>query len=168
MLGTPAAVFSLLLVVTGLAKLRRPEETGRALAAFGLPSQRLTGSVVGFVETTLGTAALLIGGATLFMAQGLLYLGFVIWVMAALRHDVPLASCGCLGRPDTPPYWGHVVLDLLAMGVSIGAALQTAGPLPITTSLETLAHIVVVTVGALLAWAVIDHGARAHGASTRA
>jgi len=161
MFGTSAAIFSLLLVVTGLAKLRRPEETSKALSAFGLPTHRLVGWALGLMEVAIGLLALV---SSIFLGiQSALYLGFVVWVIAALRLDVPLASCGCLGRADTPPYWGHLALDIVAVFVSLGAVIAYS-PVIVSVSLASLAQVVVVGAGVFLSWVVVDHGARLAGA----
>ncbi len=167
MLGVAAAVFSALLVVTGVAKLIRPGETSRAVAVFGLPSHPGVGFVIGLSEVLVGSAALVTANSLAFAIQALLYAGFVVWVVAALRLDTPLSSCGCLGRDDTPPYWGHLTLDLLAFLVSAGAAALGAESLELALSLASATQWAIVGVGVFLAWVVIDDGAKLAGAMRR-
>ena len=116
MFATASAIFSLLLIFTGLAKLRRPGDVEIAIAELGLPRMRGLGYVLGGVEVVVGVAAFVIPGA--MGLQALLYLMFAAWVFAALRSDAPLSSCGCLGQDDTPPSPAHVVMNVLAAGVS--------------------------------------------------
>lgn len=162
MFGTAAAIFSVLLVVTGIAKLRRPSETSKSMAALGLPSHVAFAWLLGLAEVLVGLAVLATGSAVSYLAQGILYLGFTAWVIAAIRTDVPLASCGCLGRDDTPPYWGHVVLDSLGVVVSLAAALSPRA-VPVEPTLESGAALLLVGVGAFLSWLIIDHAARLSG-----
>lgn len=165
MLATAAAVYSSLLIVTGFAKLRRPGETSRALALFGLPSGLWVGWSLGGVEVTVGLAALALAAQWAYLAQGLLYLGFAIWVLVAIRSDIPLSSCGCLGRDDTPPYWGHLALDLGGAGVALLAvATGSIGVPEISLSLVGVTHAALIGIGVFLGWLVLDAGARLYGA----
>ncbi len=160
MLGPGAAVFSLLLVLTGLAKSRRPADTSRALAALGFPNNRLVGLMIGLVEIGVGGVALITGNSMALMAQAALYAAFATWIAVALARDLPIASCGCLGTPDTPPYWGHLVLDVTAALFSLGAALTVSESLLQGTGAEIIAVVILVGVGAYLAWQIIGQGAR--------
>lgn len=165
MLAPVAAVYSSLLIVTGLAKLSRPNETSRALAMFGLPSGLWVGWSLGAVEVTVGFAALVLALQWAYLAQGLLYLGFAVWVLVAIRSNIPLSSCGCLGRDDTPPYWGHLVLDLGGAAVTLFAvAIGTTGGPQIALSLVGVTHLALIGVGVFLGWLVLDAGARLYGA----
>jgi hypothetical protein len=163
MFGTSAAVFSVLLVLTGLAKLRRPTHTSRALAALGLPDHRLVGLMIGVVEIGVGVGALLTVNRLWLLVQAALYAAFTVWIGIALARDLPIASCGCLGTDDTPPYWGHLLLDLTAVLVSVGAAFTLAAPLLGETDLEIAASLVLIGVGGYLAWLTIGEAARLRG-----
>jgi uncharacterized membrane protein YphA (DoxX/SURF4 family) len=153
-----AAIFSLLLIVTGIAKLRRPNDTARALAAMHLPFPGLLTRLVAIAEVAIGVGALVVGTPILFAAQALLYALFLGWVGAALAKGVPIASCGCLGREDTPPYVGHLILNGLGVLASVGAAIT--GTVPVDGLLEVIALLLLVAVGTALAWTVLDEGAR--------
>jgi len=163
MYGTTAAVFSLLLIVTGVAKIRSPQDVNRALAALGLPSFRSAGLLIGAAEVAVGIAALF--AAVGLLAQGILYLGFAIWVLVALRRDVPLASCGCLGKDDTPPTVGHLVMNLIAVAASLGAV--AGGPIRLGEGIVGVAQLVVVGVGVFLSYVVLTDGARLVGVRER-
>ena len=151
MLATAAAIFSALLIVTGLAKLVRPHDVQRALAAFGFPRIPGVGLMIGFVEVAVGAGALVIPEA--LWTQAAMYSVFAIWVTMALRLKVPIASCGCLGRPDTPPTAFHVFLDLIAAVVSLGAA--AGPPLAIESGMAAVAQVVVIVIGVVLSYVVL-------------
>jgi hypothetical protein len=163
MFATSAAIFSVLLIITGIAKLASPHDVERALVSLGLPRIRYAGGIIGAVEVLIGIAAFFSTRALL--AQGLLYLAFAVWILLALRRDVPLASCGCLGKDDTPPTWGHLVMNVLGAAMSLGAAFTA--PLAFPGGLEGIAMVVVIAVGVFLAYVVLTDGARLAGVRAR-
>ena len=163
MFATSAAIFSVLLIITGVAKLASPHDVERALVSLGLPRIPYAGGIIGVVEILVGVVALF--SAPALLAQGLLYVAFAVWIVVALRREVPLASCGCLGRDDTPPTWGHLVMNLLAAGMSLGAAATR--PLVFPGGLEGFAMVVVIAVGVFLAYVVLTDGARLAGVRAR-
>lgn len=164
MLGTAAAIFSTLLIATGVAKIRRPLETSRALVPLGLPYLSATGLTIGITEVAIGFTAILTSEPVLWALQGAVYSAFGLWVAVAIRRDLPIASCGCVGRDDTPPYWGHVALNLIGSFVSFGAAL-TAAPSLWYGPGTAIAQAAVVGAGAFLGWAIVGDGARLAGAT---
>ena len=83
----------------------------------------------GAAEALLGAAALATGWAPFVLLVGASYLGFAGFVLGARRAGVPVASCGCLGRVDTPPHAVHVVGNLLCVGAALGAALTGSPPI---------------------------------------
>lgn len=163
MYGTSAAIFSLLLILTGIAKIRAPKDVARAIAALGLPVWTALGVVIGVLEVGVGALAFLSEPGLL--AQGVLYAGFSGWILLALLRDVPLASCGCLGKDDTPPTRAHLVMNLIGVAVSLGAV--TEGPIRSVGGLGSVAQIAVVGVGVLLAYVVLTDGARLAGVRAR-
>ncbi len=160
-----AAIFSLLLILTGFAKLRRPNDTARALGAMKIPYPRIATGLVASMEVVVGTGALVLGASLLLGVQAGLYAVFLAWVTAALVKGVPIASCGCLGREDTPPYWGHVILNGIAVAASAGGAI--AGEVTVSGFPEMAALLLIVAVGTALGWAILDEGARISGLVTR-
>jgi hypothetical protein len=163
MFATSAAVFSLLLILTGVAKIRSPGDVGRALTALGFPIIRRAGGLIGVVEVAVGATALFWRPS--LIAQGFLFVVFGIWVLVALRREVPIASCGCLGKDDTPPTVAHIVLNAIAASVSLAAA---GGPaLRIDSGLEGAAQMAVVAIGVFLSYIVLTDGARLIGARSR-
>ena len=152
--GLVAAIFSALLIATGITKVIRPADTTRAVRVMGLPWAPLGTRALGMVEVVVGALVLMTASPSALFAQTGLYLVFLGFVVIALRRDLPIASCGCLGRDDTPPYWGHVVLNLVGAGASVGAALGgtiTWGD----GALATVADVAIVATGAFLAWNVL-------------
>lgn len=160
-----AAIFSLLLILTGIAKLRRPNDTARALRSMDIPSPRLTTALVASGEVVVGTGALVLSSSLFLAVQAGLYALFLAWVGAALVKDVPIASCGCLGREDTPPYWGHVILNGIAVAASAAAAIS--GQVTVDSFPEMAALLLIVGIGTTLGWTILDEGARISGLVTR-
>jgi hypothetical protein len=58
MLAPSAAIFSLLLILTGAAKMARPHDVEKALAALGAPRLAFAGVLIGVLEASVGIAAL--------------------------------------------------------------------------------------------------------------
>lgn len=153
-----AAIFSVLLILTGGAKLRRPRETARALSATSVPFPLATTYTLAGAEVAIGTASIVTGSTSALVAQTVLYGVFLGWVVVALVRNIPIASCGCLGRDDTPPHAGHAILNVIGVTSSIlGASM---GPSFYGGSLELAGATLVVVVGAWLGWSVLGEGAR--------
>ena len=119
-----------LLVVAGVAKAARADDTARALAALVLrpPSfgrARWIVRVGALTEAALGALALAVPRPVTALLVALSYICFAGVVAYARRRGGPLATCGCFGRPDTPPTVLHLVLDLVlaaaAFLVAVGA-----------------------------------------------
>jgi hypothetical protein len=163
MLAPAAAVFSLLLIVTGLAKLARPHDVEKALSQLGLPRISGVGYLIGGAEVVVGAGALFF--PQLLLAQALLYAGFAVWVFWALRSEVPIASCGCLGRADTPPTVAHVVLNVIAFSISSLAAF--GAPLDISGGFAAVATGLAVLVGVYLSYVILTDAAMLAGVRKR-
>jgi hypothetical protein len=112
-------IAAVLLVGAGFTKVRDPAPTAGALAAVGLPSNRAVVLALGAVEIVAGLAGLVVGGRLTGLAIGAIYAGFAIFTGVALARRLPLQSCGCFGRTDTPASWVHVVAN---SAVTLGAA----------------------------------------------
>lgn len=159
MFATAAAIFSILLVVTGAAKIARPRDVEKALAGLGLPRVPGSGVTIGLVEVLIGASSLVLPQA--LWVQTLMFAVFALWVRAALRSDTPLASCGCLGRPDTPPSASHLALNVVAAFVSLGAVL--GDPLSLDRGIGLVSQLAVVATGVFLAYVVLTDAARLVG-----
>ena len=113
-----------LLVVSGGSKVHDPEPTRGALRAAGLPSSRSLVLGLAAGEIAVGAAALGLTSPFAPAAVGLFYLGFAGFVAYALARSLPLQSCGCFGKSDTPPGWLHVGVNLSAAAVALGLAAR--------------------------------------------
>lgn len=116
-----------LLLVSGGAKLADPAPTSGALRVAGMVSGRGVVYTLAMAEIATGAASLLGGGAWGGWAMAALYGGFGVFVAFALRRRLPISSCGCFGKADTPPSLVHVFLNLACLGGGVWAAL-TSGP----------------------------------------
>jgi hypothetical protein len=160
-----ASIFSLLLIATGAAKLAHPGYTARALREMNMPIGQFAVRGLAVAEIAVGALALMTGLRAAFVVQGILYLAFFAWVWVAIRSGAPIESCGCLGKPDTPPYWGHMLVDGLGASFSFAAAIAPAAP--IGGPIELVARLVIASVGAWLAWHLIGTVAKVEGLLTR-
>lgn len=164
MLAPTAAVFSLLLVITGIAKVNRPRDVEKALASLRLPRVRGAGLIIGVAEIVVGLTALFL--PIMLMTQGLLYAGFAIWVFAALRSGAPLTSCGCLGRDDTPPTVAHITLNVIGALVSSFAAVAGQS-LELTIGFGGVASVGAILVAVFLSYVVLTDAAVLSGVRRR-
>jgi hypothetical protein len=149
-----------LLVAAGLAKAARPDGTARALAALvpgrgiELVRLRLAVRAGALAEAALGLVALALPRPVTAWLVAASYLCFAGVVLVARRRGGPLATCGCFGRPDTPPTLVHVVLDLV---LAVAAAVLAAAAPRQGTVVTYLAHqpwagVPLVFVSAVGAW----------------
>lgn len=115
-------VTAALLVVSGVQKLADSNPTAGALRAAGLPHQNLAVFALAAAEVTVGGANLLASSRPLALAQAGLYAAFATFVVYALTRRIPIASCGCFGKRDTPPTVLHLVVNLAAVVVATVAA----------------------------------------------
>ncbi len=126
----PFAVAALLLVLAGIAKARRPADTVVALRAAGLPATSVLVRAGALAEVAIGGSALASGDRATAILVALSYAAFTLFVVTALRRATPLASCGCFGKPDTPPTWTHVVITGAATCAAIVVAADPTAGLP--------------------------------------
>jgi len=129
-LAAPFFIASALLTLAGGAKLARPESTIGALKSIGLPGTRLIAQMLGLVEVGIGSIALIVGGLIPSIAVALSYAGFAGFIVMALRKGGAVSSCGCFGTEDNPPTVGHLVLNVAAAVVGVGAAIGGLGGIP--------------------------------------
>jgi hypothetical protein len=117
-----------LLVVAGLPKLRDPLPLVRALRTTGLPASGPLVRALALAEVVLGVAAVVAPGRVTAALVAVAYAGFTAFVVLAVRRGGVLASCGCFGRPDTPPTRAHLVLTGGATATSAALAISPPGP----------------------------------------
>ena len=113
-----------LLLVSGGAKLADPVPTSGALRVAGLASRVGVVYALAVAEIATGAAALLFGGTWAGWAVALLYGGFGSFVAIALHRRIPIASCGCFGKADTPPSLVHVFLNAAGLAGGLWAGLS--------------------------------------------
>jgi hypothetical protein len=121
----PYGIAVVLLVAAGVAKVIDPRDTAGALARSGRPVSPTAVRIGAAFEVGLGVAALVGGTRTAAVVVALSYLVFAAFVTQALVRGLPVGSCGCFGRVDTPPSAGHVAVNLGCAVAAVGAALGT-------------------------------------------
>ena len=129
LLAGPFLAGATLLGLAGLGKLRRPAPTATVLRVLGLPGSDLLVRGGAAVEVVIAAGAVAFGDRVFAGLLGASYLGFAAFVLVAMRRQVPLSSCGCFGRTDTPPSAVHVVVDLAFAGVAGAVAVGPVGDL---------------------------------------
>ncbi|HVR78330.1 MAG TPA: MauE/DoxX family redox-associated membrane protein [Acidimicrobiia bacterium] len=105
-----SALSLVLLAASGVFKVLDPDPTKGALAAARLPSSRFVARCLGLFEGIAAVVGLAVGGRWLAFAA-LLYLGFSVFTVVAVSRRLPIQSCGCFGREDTPPTVLHVIFN---------------------------------------------------------
>ena len=127
----PYLVAAGLLVAAGVTKAVRPGDTARALGAL-LPGGAGTRHPVllrhavragALAEAAIGLVALALPRPATAAVVALSYAAFAAVVALARRRGGSLATCGCFGRPDTPPTVVHLVLDLALAAAAAAAAV---------------------------------------------
>ena len=113
-----------LLVLSGGSKVRDPDPTRGALRAARLPSSRGAVYTLAAVEVTAGATALAVPNPNSAWAVAALYFGFAAFVAYALARRLPLQSCGCFGKSDTPPGPLHVVVNLGTAAIASVVAIS--------------------------------------------
>lgn len=119
---------ALLLALAGLVKVRDPMPTAHVLATSGLPHRVWLVRFLGLFELLIGIGSLGVARWEVRISLGVLYSLFGGFLGYVLIKRVPLTTCGCAGREQTPPSWLHVVLNVgAAMVAALAAQSGTAG-----------------------------------------
>jgi hypothetical protein len=91
----------------------------------GIPVDDTRVRVLAGAEIVVGALALSVTSRAVAACVALSYIAFAIFTVVALYRDLPIDSCGCLGRLETPPGGRH----LIVIGVVLaGALVETADP----------------------------------------
>lgn len=125
--GPTLALLGLLALAGGM-KVARPDLTSGALRAAGLPDSRSAVRGLGLTEVALGVIGIILGSALVAFFTAVFYAGFAWFVIHALRHRLPISSCGCFGAAETPPSINHVVVNIGAVMVLLIATIRPIGP----------------------------------------
>ena len=112
-----------LLLVSGGAKVADPAPTSGALRGAGFASGRAVVYLLGAAELVAGAWSLLEGGPGAGWAVAILYAAFGWFVALAIRGRLPIASCGCFGKIDTPPSPVHLMLNCAGVVGGVWAAV---------------------------------------------
>jgi hypothetical protein len=124
---TGAVVFftaAILLVASGIAKLRRPEPAARVLEALGLGGSDLLARVLGLTELAIGVAALTAPSLIVAVALACLYGAFTSFLLLSRLGRVQVRSCGCLGEHEAPVSALHIALNLTAIASAFVVAVE--------------------------------------------
>ena len=113
-----------ILAVAGGAKLWRPDDTVGALRVAGLPPHRQLVRAGAGVELAIAVAAVLAPGTVTGGLVALAYAAFSAFVATALVKRWPIAACGCFGRPDARPGFGHLLLNAGATVAAVWWAVR--------------------------------------------
>ncbi|MGB8362623.1 MAG: MauE/DoxX family redox-associated membrane protein, partial [Acidimicrobiia bacterium] len=141
---------------SGVAKLIDPAPTTGAMRAARLPASRLVSYALGTIEAGSALVAFVTGGPALVIASGL-YLGFALFTFSAVRKRIPVQSCGCFGREDTPPNYIHVVYNISA-SISL-IAVYALSRMPIDWSLppaEVALYVSFAMIGVVASYLVMN------------
>lgn len=134
-----------------------------ALRALGLSFGPEVVRVAAAMELFLGALALSVSSPVIAGLVALSYVVFLVILVVALVRRLPIDSCGCLGRLETPPSWRHVVVLGLALLGSVGA-MSDQDPALLERVTDDgaagVALLVLVVVGVLIAVGVLRMGRR--------
>jgi hypothetical protein len=122
-LGGPFLIVSLLLAGAGAMKAYDPANTAGALRRVGLPVPSWVVRAGGAAELAIGLAAATTGTGWAAALVAASYALFTMFVAIALLRRLPVGSCGCFGKIDTPASWLHVVINACATGVATAVAI---------------------------------------------
>jgi hypothetical protein len=109
---------------------------------------------VALLETALGAVAIVFPRPATAGLVALSYLCFCGVVAFVRWRRGPLATCGCFGRPDTPPTVLHLLIDLVLAGVAATVALAAPqeGTLAIQLAHQPWAGVPLLFVSAIGLW----------------
>lgn len=113
-----------LVLLAGVAKLRRPDATSEALALTRVPTGAGWIRVLGTGEILLALTVLALGGPVAFGVLALAYLAFVV---VAERQRRAGRGCGCFGDATTRVGPLHLGVNVVAAAAA-GVAAWQAGP----------------------------------------
>ena len=123
----PFLIAALLLAGAGVAKALDPTTTVGALRKLGLDVPAVIVRTGGVGEAGLAAVAVVTGAPVAAVLVAASYLGFTAFVVVARVRRLPIGSCGCFGRIDTPPSAIHVVVNLGAAVSALAVAWRDGG-----------------------------------------
>ncbi len=123
----PFMIAAALIALGGASKTVSPNDTANAVRGVGLPGSPVLVRLGGALEAAIGVFAIVSGGRVAAALVAASYLGFSAFVAVALARGVPIATCGCFGKADTPPSLVHLVFDLLAAVAALALVVDPTG-----------------------------------------
>ena len=120
----PYAIAAGLLALAGAMKAWRPADTATALHGGGVRAPTWVVRAGGFAEVVVGSLALVTASAVVAVVVAVSYLAFAVFVAVALVRHLPIASCGCLGKADSPPSLVHIGIDAAAALAALAIAVD--------------------------------------------
>lgn len=157
--GAVASLFALLLVVSGVEKLRHSGGAKDALALVGMPAHPVLLVALPVAEIAVAGSFLAFGGRGSALALGLVYTSFAVVVGRELRRGSG-SSCGCFGASSGKLTGLHLVVDLVGAGAAGAAAVAVGGaPLAVVLAADwnlPLLAITLLTATALMRALLVD------------
>ncbi len=147
-LAAPLYIVTGVLILAGLAKVRRPSATAAALQELSVPSPLVAARLLGAVEVVIGLGAIATGSRLLWLGVAISYAAFTAFVLWALADSSNVGSCGCFGREDTPATAGHAAFNAAAAALAL---ISVADPV-------SLGELDLSIGAALIAFALIANG----------
>jgi hypothetical protein len=154
----PFLIAVVLLAGAGAAKVHDPSATVGALRGFGVRVPPMAVRAGGALEVLIAGVAGVTGHPVAVLAVAASYALFTAFVVVARARRLPIGSCGCFGKVDTPPSGLHVVVNLGAVVAATGVAARGGGDLGDVVGGQPLAAVpmfVLVLVGAYAAFTAL-------------
>jgi hypothetical protein len=159
----PYLVACALLMIAGIMKLIRPDDTARAIALvvpvrlrrpLQFRSLRVLIRIGALAEVVVGTVAMFLPHpitAALVAASYAVFVGVVVYVRS---KGGSLASCGCFGSLDTPATRLHVVINsgLAIAGAAVALDAPAGGSTVSILAGQPLYGVPFVAAGSLCIW----------------
>ncbi len=170
----PVLTCAVVLLVSGVAKLRDPASVERAFTSLEVPpalAGPVVRRVVPWAEVALGVGLLVASGALLALVgalTGLLFLGYLVLVARAVRRPEPV-DCGCFGalgddRVTRVTVWRNVALVVAAV-LAVLAGLTGTGVVPSLGDAAAWGWLATAALTVLTAVLVTHRSATADGAA---
>ena len=114
---------AVLLILSGYAKLVRPQATAQAFYGAGLRTPLSSVRVLGAAEVLAGAAGVGLASRLAAVSVAVFYAAFAAFVAYLLTSGRSAGSCGCAGARDLPPSWLHVTFNVTALAAAVTAAI---------------------------------------------
>lgn len=139
----------LLLVGSGIAKLRRSRGALEAVRRLWADAPAPVGTAIGAAELAVGATGILVGGLGAWLVAAL-YVCLASFSAGALRGG-DRVPCGCFGERSAPIHGVHVVLNLAFAAAALAMAASTPSSAWLLAD-GGFSSVLVWTLGAVCAW----------------